>query len=199
MLAYQFTLNFDATHISWTGFEGSGIEKKETNFGFHLADEGVITTSWNADAGMTLPDGEELFVLEFKALKDVCLSEVFGVSSTVTPAQAYRIGGQILDVDIIFTQDGEPVDGNTFALYQNQPNPFNGQTRIGFVLPGAMEAQLSVYDMTGRAIITMKGDYKAGYNEMTIRESDLPASGVYYYQLDAEGYSASKKMILTGN
>jgi len=101
-------------------------------------------------------------------------------------------------VDLTYTEGGEYIETGVFTLFQNQPNPFREVTQIGFVLPEAMEATMTIYDVTGRVIMTIEGDYLAGYNEVTLREGDLPASGLYYYQLDAEGYSASKSLIFTG-
>ena len=85
-----------------------------------------------------------------------------------------------------------------FALYQNEPNPFSGETVIGFVLPEAMSATLRVFDVHGRMVYWFDGDYAQGYNEMVVKAQDLKVSGAYYYRLDAGDFTANKKFILAG-
>ncbi|MBX2817844.1 MAG: T9SS type A sorting domain-containing protein, partial [Saprospiraceae bacterium] len=86
--------------------------------------------------------------------------------------------------------------GVGFRLYQNRPNPFNGETTIGFRLPEAMHAQITVYDVSGRVIRTYEGDYAKGYNQITVDQSQLATKGILYYQLDTEQFTATRRMIL---
>ena len=77
-------------------------------------------------------------------------------------------------------------------------------TKVGFTLPEAMDAKLTVFDMTGRVIKIVEGAYEAGYNEIELLQQDLGTSGVLYYRLDAgdlsatgnANFSASKKLII---
>ncbi|HMQ80958.1 MAG TPA: SBBP repeat-containing protein [Ignavibacteria bacterium] len=93
----------------------------------------------------------------------------------------------------------EPSGNNipeSFTLHQNFPNPFNPVTNINFDLPLSSYVKLSVFDITGREIETLvnenlkSGTYKADWNA-----SNLP-SGVYFYKLEAEGFTETKKMML---
>jgi len=67
-----------------------------------------------------------------------------------------------------------------------------------------MDARVTVFDMTGRIIKIVKGEYEAGYNEIELLQQDLGTSGVLYYRLDAgdlsatgkANFSASKKLII---
>jgi hypothetical protein len=115
------------------------------------------------------------------------------MSDLITPIEAYTPSGDILDVRLAYTGNEE---GGDFALYQNKPNPWNGFTSIGFVLPGDATAILTVYDVAGKEVYRTSGSYTAGYNAIMLSEKDLPNSGVMYYKLESGGYSASKKMVL---
>jgi len=199
VVGYQFTFEFDNSRLDFAGFESGVLEVTDKNFGFHMTSEGVITTSWNSMKAENVSEDEVLFVLNFTVRSDIRATDAFRLSDRVTKTEAYRMGGEVLDLDLIFTRDGQAITTDVFALYQNQPNPFNGQTIIGFVLPADMDAEMSIFDVTGRLIHVISGEYAAGYNEIRLLENDLPASGVYYYQLEAEGYSATKRMVLTGN
>ncbi|HMR44728.1 MAG TPA: T9SS type A sorting domain-containing protein, partial [Saprospiraceae bacterium] len=82
-----------------------------------------------------------------------------------------------------------------FNLYQNVPNPFNESTVIGFTLPDAGAATLSIYDAAGKVIKTVRGNYHSGYHEVTVQQSEFGGSGVYYYRLDTDSDTAVRKMI----
>src|SRR5690625_7239780 len=119
------------------------------------------------------------------------LSAVRSLYVRVTPVKAYAADG-LKDVSLRF--DGAGEDG--FALYQNTPNPYEGQTVIGFNLPEASKATLSVYDVTGKMLKVVEGEFNQGYNEVKLAGSDLSATGVMYYQLDTITYTEPKKMIV---
>jgi hypothetical protein len=101
-----------------------------------------------------------------------------------------------MDIALVFgTADAQnPLE---YALYQNEPNPFSDQTVIGFDLPAAMSATLTVYDMQGRVIRKVDGDYAEGYNEIVLKGKELKVAGAYYYKLNAGDFTASKKLILS--
>ncbi|MEM9918197.1 MAG: T9SS type A sorting domain-containing protein, partial [Bacteroidota bacterium] len=85
---------------------------------------------------------------------------------------------------------------NEFALYQNVPNPFKDETVVGFVLPQAASASITIYDVSGKVLRLIEGEYVKGYNEVSINRSDLSGAGVLYYTLETADYSATKKMIV---
>ena len=55
---------------------------------------------------------------------------------------------------------------------------------------------MTIYDVTGRMIKRIEGDNGAGYNEVRVTSTDLGTTGVLYYQLDTDEYTATKKMIV---
>ncbi|MCK4513421.1 right-handed parallel beta-helix repeat-containing protein, partial [bacterium] len=102
-------------------------------------------------------------------------------------------------------KDGsEPGDLELAHLRPNTPNPFNPETRITYTVPGDWSecpVLLSVYDATGRLIRTLvSARQSAGTYDVTWdgRDADgrMVASGVYFYRLDLDGDSETKRMIL---
>ena len=83
-----------------------------------------------------------------------------------------------------------------YLLEQNQPNPFQYETSIGFVLPESMTASIEVYDLTGRLLKSINGTFTKGYHSINLEKKDLNASGILYYRLRAGEFLATKKMIL---
>jgi hypothetical protein len=82
-----------------------------------------------------------------------------------------------------------------------RPNPFNPSTTIRFDLPDAAHADLSVYTLDGRRVVTLvDGPMPAGENDVPWRAVDasgtaLP-SGVYLVRLEAEGMTDMCKLVL---
>jgi len=82
-------------------------------------------------------------------------------------------------------------------LSQNYPNPFNPSTKIAFNLPVNSRVLLKIYDVMGREVSRLiSNEFKrAGYYTVNFDGSNLP-SGVYFYQLTSEKYTAVKKMMM---
>ena len=180
---YQFTLDFAGTEAAI--IEGTA---KLSNFNTTLADRGSITTSWNGDA---VAD-QALFGLTFKATAAGRLSEIVNVNSTITPAEAYNEAGELMNVALAFTN---PITAD-FELGQNTPNPFSGETVIGFNLPTTGVATLQIMDAQGKVVKAIRADYPKGYNTITLKANELGTTGVLYYQLSAADFMATKKMII---
>jgi hypothetical protein len=182
---YQFTLQLDE-RVELVDIQ-YGVAVAE-NFGTRFVSEGAITTSWNgnAEAGM-------LFELVLRAKADVQLSEVVDVTSRYTVAEAYNANGQLLDVAINFNAGAT---ASAVELMQNTPNPFKGETVIGFHLPEAASATLTITDVTGKVLRVVRGDYARGYNQVNLNSAQLPSTGVLYYTLETGDFTATKKMII---
>ncbi|UCE23893.1 MAG: M20/M25/M40 family metallo-hydrolase, partial [Candidatus Zixiibacteriota bacterium] len=90
---------------------------------------------------------------------------------------------------------------NSFALSQNYPNPFNPMTDICYSLPAAAHVRLSVYNILGQMVTTLVDERKtAGTHTVRWDGTDeagrMVATGIYLYQLRADDYIESRKMLL---
>jgi len=94
-----------------------------------------------------------------------------------------------------------PVSGtipDKFNLFQNYPNPFNPSTKIKFDISGssAVKTFLSVYDILGKEIaVLVNQQMQPGSYEVEWNASNYP-SGVYFYRINANGYSNIERMVL---
>jgi len=83
-----------------------------------------------------------------------------------------------------------------FELFQNYPNPFNPTTTIKYSVAEPGIVSLKVFDILGREVATLVNERKpAGYYEVSFDGSEL-SSGIYFYQLTAGVFKATKKFVL---
>jgi flagellar hook assembly protein FlgD len=87
-------------------------------------------------------------------------------------------------------------------LGQNCPNPFNPNTVIRYDVPrGGGQVTLRIYNVTGQLVRTLVSGFEAaGHRSATWDATDdrgqTVSTGIYFYQLKAEGFSETRKMLL---
>ena len=100
---------------------------------------------------------------------------------------------KLSDPTTVTTHSQHPIE---FSLFQNYPNPFNPITNIGFRITNFGFVSLKVYDVLGNEVATLVDEEKpAGIYEVAWNAENL-SSGVYFYQLKAGNFTATKKLLL---
>ena len=85
---------------------------------------------------------------------------------------------------------------SSFALMQNYPNPFNPSTTIAFDIPTRSNVRLTVYDVLGREVAQLSnGMHEAGRYSVVWNATNV-ASGMYFFRLEADRFTAVRKMLL---
>jgi len=82
------------------------------------------------------------------------------------------------------------------VLLQNVPNPFQGNTQIGFYLPEATQTKLTVRDVKGAVLYQIQGEYSKGWNLLNVEAATLRSSGVLYYSLETAKFVETKRMVV---
>ncbi len=83
-----------------------------------------------------------------------------------------------------------------YLLFQNYPNPFNPVTNIKFNIPKRSNVKISIYDILGKEIsVLVNEELNSGTFEVNWDASNFP-SGVYFYKIETDEFSESKKMVL---
>jgi len=181
---YQFALNLDQSKVELLDIE-YGVAKAE-NFGV-FKNEGLITTSWNSKY-----EPGALFTLVLRAKADAQLSSALSLNRTVSP-EAYDQNSDYLGIALNY----EGISAaEAYELKQNTPNPFSNETVIGFTLPKATKGTLTVRDVKGALVYKVEGNYTKGNNQVILKKEQLGASGVLYYTLETNDFTATKKMII---
>lgn len=135
---------------------------------------------------------------------------VIGISVTDKARNTiYHDFTEITRFEVIETQSAPTVqitlpDKN--ALLPNYPNPFNPETWIPYQLAKSVDVSISIYAADGKVIRTLQlGNMTAGIYTSRSRaaywdgknETGEPvASGVYFYTITANDFTATRKMLI---
>ena len=102
---------------------------------------------------------------------------------------------------ILSTQDGPP---KTMVLLPNYPNPFNPETWIPYQLAEPAKVSIAIHAVDGKLIRRLElgrlptGIYqnksRAAYWDGRNEFGEFVSSGVYFYTLIADGFTATSKM-----
>ena len=113
--------------------------------------------------------------------------------------------GNIADAVLFLQLDdvGQPTQN---LLLPNYPNPFNPETWIPYQLSEAASVSISIYDSGGKLIRSLSIGYQsAGFYTSRSRAvywdgknslGEPVASGIYFYTLTADNFTATRKMLI---
>jgi hypothetical protein len=191
----QFTFNYDPLKLAFSEITAGQLSHL-SNHNFHVMEkEGAITFSWVGDSKKMSNSG--LFYLNFDSkANQVELRDLITINSRFTPTKAITKDLNFMNVILEFDNAEGSIAQHEYELYQNQPNPFAGSTFVGFNLPSPTKVILDVYDVTGKVLKTVKGDFERGYNQIPLQKHELPSVGILYYKLETEFGILTRKMLL---
>lgn len=203
LAAWQFALRFDPERLTLEAVEPlGGLPLTADNFGTYNAADGEIRSLWSQAGGLVLEEASPVFELTFKVLEGGDkLSDALWLDAEALPAYAYNSGLEESRVELKFsgiTSTGELTESADFQLLQNQPNPFNKETMIGFILPEACEAQLRIYDASGRELWRVHKYYPGRYNTEQVRLDEVTVAGLLWYELTTPYGTQTKRMVRVG-
>ncbi len=95
----------------------------------------------------------------------------------------------------------EAASRQRMSLHQNQPNPFNPITSIGFTMPADGHVTLRIFDATGALVQNLldaeraAGDHVVVWDGTDYAGARVP-SGMYFYTLEGSGAQVTKRMTL---
>jgi hypothetical protein len=94
------------------------------------------------------------------------------------------------------TYQVEGVVPSTYELSQNYPNPFNPSTTIRYSLPVAGKVTLRIFNLLGQVVETLVNQQQNTGSYVVVFNASRLSSGTYFYKLETDQYSVTKKMLL---
>jgi uncharacterized protein YkwD len=90
----------------------------------------------------------------------------------------------------------ESASAGSIRLSENVPNPFSGVTHIRFELPTAQDVTLTILNNLGQRVTTLLSGRLAADSYDIPWDAGTMENGIYYYQLRAGNFVATRKMVL---
>ncbi|HOY32698.1 MAG TPA: M4 family metallopeptidase [Bacteroidales bacterium] len=163
------------------------------------AEKGKIIVAWDSISPAIFDNNEALCVLHLK------VSEIASENDTITlmldaQSEFAEITAEIMDNVYLSYPEIRISTEHDFELSQNYPNPYNGETEIGYVLAEDGNVILKAYNVLGQEVKTLvSGRQKAGKYHLRFDSSKF-SSGTYYYKIVVEGltrdFTATHSMII---
>jgi len=179
---------------SSSGLVDSYITQSDSNNVFTIANFGSSTVSFTVNFGGNIKDSS-IFLNDLinDTSDQVLTSQLNSITFNLSGYQAKVFGLQKYELTSV---EGSNNQVYSFNLSQNYPNPFNPNTVISYQLAAGNRVTLKVYDILGRLVKTLVDEYKPrGEYSVNFDASNL-SSGVYFYQLKAGTFTATKKLLL---
>ncbi|HMS65618.1 MAG TPA: T9SS type A sorting domain-containing protein [Ignavibacteria bacterium] len=217
--AYNGITNTDVRCIvqngakTYCGTFGGGVFVSENNGVFWiplsngLTDQKILTlrasgnnllAGTNSRGVFLLNSNTELWIPVNEGLTDTVVSSIGIKDNFVYIGSATgKIWKRSLSEIITDVKAENSVAPEKFHLFQNYPNPFNPQTKISFYIPEKTFVTLKIFDNLGREISELySGELSSGTYTKYWNAENYP-SGIYYYRLQSEFYSETKKLVLS--
>jgi hypothetical protein len=83
----------------------------------------------------------------------------------------------------------------SYRLEQNYPNPFNPSTKIEYSTTSAGIVTLKVFNLLGQVVQTLTNEKQEAGNHFIVFDGSKLSSGIYFYQITAGKFVATKKMM----
>ncbi len=143
---------------------------------------------------------DELFQLKIKSWRSGDLQNMISLHFLQPEALAVIEGHREVQIRLEFENPGtsDALEITAVELFQNQPNPFNGETMIQFTIPESGIVQLTFFDEAGQMILDLEDVYHKGINAIRLTRRDLKMlNGLIYYRMRYQDQTISRKMVLS--
>jgi len=176
--------------------------------------EGEVTLSWEhtqlADIQKYVIHYDDYMPedFNFEYSMDVDKNSTSVTITGLTPGVNYHFAGTVVDREFyeswyttVVTIDGtvgveEEQIVKNFELQQNYPNPFNPTTNIKYSIPTNSLVRINLFDILGNHVKTLVNENKSAGNYLVLLDGSDIASGVYFYKISTNNFTAMKKCIL---
>jgi hypothetical protein len=155
-----------------------------------------VRLGFRGDGG--LPEGHSRYVLDLSTERRVAPGQTLSLASGERRSLKVIVG-----TEAFAKTENEGIELETFVneLRGNYPNPFTRETTIGYTLASEQTVTIEVFNVLGQRVRTLvQGKRDPGLHRIRWRGEnrygDPVGSGVYFYRIDADGFAATRKMVL---
>jgi len=203
---FQYTLSWNNSVLEF--IEANNVSLP-MDFGNSQTSGGKLTALWTTEdqEGVDLENSSIIFVLKFRVIGHAGESSAVSINSDITSLEAVNSDLEMVTINteagIIKVMDATGIYENNFGdyqLFQNEPNPFTGNTKISFSIPARDEVIITIHDIFGKEVAIYKETYEPGVHSIIWNGTDIKGNrlgvGTYYYRMQSGKFTEVRKMIL---
>ncbi|MDA1191502.1 MAG: T9SS type A sorting domain-containing protein [Candidatus Poribacteria bacterium] len=209
---YDVELVFDPTQLRLRSIEdGTLLDVDGRAFAFHSTPEEIASgrvllaaVVLNDEAASDGATSGHLGRLEWDVIGNRAAAtrsvRVIGGNLADRAATMKRLAARPIQWDVRLTSDARTMAG------RNYPNPFNPETWIPYQLADDADVSVSIYDASGQVVRRLElgrqttGGYvtrsRAAHWDGKNALGETVASGLYFYEFRADGYSQTGRMLI---
>ena len=188
----QMSLQLDYGDMTFMSLEAGVLNISDNHYVLNNSAR-ELALSWNSGQTIQIQKGDLLFTVKANAESyhqgELSTTAILSDEVYVQTDEGIEIMEVEFDTDLARLNAG-------FAVYQNNPNPFNEETTIGFEIPEDDNVFIQILDATGKVLYARTDHYNRGYNEFKLNTNEFAASGLLYYQISTNTNIATRKMIV---
>lgn len=183
------------TSTGWTEYMGC-VQNCGGNVGTLIntnpyGDRRFIMSSGDENYSVPPNDTIEIYASQLIARGNTNLSSVTMLKNYANTAWSVYRNGFSVGIEKITS-----IIPEKYSLHQNYPNPFNPTTNIRYQIKDSKFVIVKIFDIMGREVETLVNEKQTpGVYEVKFDGTNYP-SGIYFYKLNVDVYSETKKMIL---
>ena len=203
LIGYGFALNYEVDKFEFVSVAPADEDLLKSTGGetvfHHIVADGQVEVVTGMYNGTAISGGGDVVRFVFRVLREFEDNARFEIANGLVfdPSQ---LQNPVVVAGVLELQSTP----REFALHQNFPNPFNPDTTIKYDLAESSDVTLQIYNVLGQVVRTLvasevqnAGRYQIRWNGMDDRGVPV-SSGVYFYQISAEGkfHQVQKLMLL---
>ena len=193
--ALQLEFYFDDLEV--VGMKSGSVDISSHQFNLEVPENDHLQLIWTNTDGVEVDD--IIFVLELLVNEDGNLEDMIHLADNESQL-VYFVDDNSAKVNLEFNNiQPDLLEYHTLRskVYQNQPNPFTGQTVIQFEIPHSGRVQFDFYTVSGRHLLSIDETYGMGNNAISLSHQDLQLySGAIYYQMTFGQEKYTRTMVI---
>ncbi len=196
-----FTVDADGNYdvfarLKCLSFDDDSYWIKIDDMPFEMVDELRATGwKWKKLASAELAAGEHTLTIAFR--EDGAKLDKINISNFLyAPSDMGEEAENLCVPDFTVSGISSATHAKGYALGQNYPNPFSGETNISFEIPHRSYVSLKVITMLGAEIAELGGQEFSSGKHIVAYDTSKLAEGNYFYLMTTDKFTATRKMIV---
>ena len=204
LVSYGFMLNYDTDKFEFVSVAPADEDLLKSTGGetpmffHHMVADGQVEVVNGLVNGTAVSGGGDIVRFVFRVLREFEDNARFEIADGLV-FDPTNLSNPAVVAGVLELQSTP----REFALHQNFPNPFNPDTTIKYDLAESADVTLQIYNVLGQVVRTLVGSeaqnagrYQIRWNGMDDRGVSV-SSGIYFYQISAEGkFQNVRKLML---